>query len=126
MERKPNSRSRKPWEQVTNRVAEHLLPPDWRKDLSFHRRNVHDGTLHVQLNREPLGPDGELRWHLSISHRDHRGDARRYPTWDEIAQAREELLPDDLLFAMMLPPSSEYVAVSDNCFHLHEIPERET
>lgn len=54
-------------------------------------------------------------WHLSISCQD------RYPTWDEIKQARYELLPDNVTMAMLLPPKEEYVDVHPNCFHLHEI-----
>jgi hypothetical protein len=55
------------------------------------------------------------RWHVSISHR------HRYPTWDEIADARYALVPDDVTMAMLLPPSSEYVNAHDFCFHLWEI-----
>jgi hypothetical protein len=55
-------------------------------------------------------------WHMSISHPD------RYPTWDEIANARYKLLPADSEFAMMLPPPSEYVNLHNFCFHLHETP----
>lgn len=58
-------------------------------------------------------------WHLSISHPD------RYPTWDEIKEARYEFLPHSLHIAMILPPPSEYVNLHDNCFHLHELGPRE-
>jgi hypothetical protein len=71
----------------------------------------------VIVAREPLGPRGELRWHLSISHPD------RYPTWDEIAEARYQLLPDEAFMVMILPPSAEYVNACETCFHLHEVPE---
>lgn len=71
----------------------------------------------VIVAHEPLGRDGSYRWHLSISH------ASRYPTWDEIAEARYQLLDDDLYMVMVLPPSSEYVNAHPNCFHLHELPE---
>jgi hypothetical protein len=54
------------------------------------------------------------RLHLSISAR-----SGRYPTWDEIADARYDLLPDDRTFAMFLPPPAQYVNVS-NVFHLWE------
>jgi hypothetical protein len=55
-------------------------------------------------------------WHLSISRDD------RYPSWDEIRDVRYDLLPDELYFALILPPRREYVNVHPNCFHLHEIP----
>ena len=58
-------------------------------------------------------------WHLSISH------PSRYPVWDEIRDARYELLPDACTMAMLLPPRGEYVALHPNCFHLHEIPGEE-
>lgn len=54
-------------------------------------------------------------WHLSISH------PNRYPTWDEIKEARYLLVPDEVTMAMLLPPKAEYVNVSENCFHLWEI-----
>jgi len=56
-------------------------------------------------------------WHLSIS------ASRRYPTWDEIAEARYQLCPDNITMAMLLPPRGEYVNLHDTTFHLHEILE---
>lgn len=53
-------------------------------------------------------------WHLSISH------PWRYPTWDEIRAARYALVPDEARMTMDLPPSSEFVNVHPNCFHLYE------
>lgn len=58
---------------------------------------------------------GEVRWHLSIS------CANRYPTWEEIKEARYALLPDNITMGMLLPPKAEYVNIHPNCFHLHEI-----
>ena len=57
----------------------------------------------------------EDRWHLSISH------PARYPTWDEIKEARYRFVPDNVTMAMILPPKDEYVNLHENCFHLHEI-----
>lgn len=56
-------------------------------------------------------------WHLSVSHR------RRYPTWDEIADARYLLIPDEVTMAMLLPPPGDYVNVNEHAFHLWEIPD---
>lgn len=53
-------------------------------------------------------------WHMSIAH------PKRYPTWDEIAKARYDLLPDDRVFVMVLPAVRDYVNVHENCFHLWE------
>lgn len=55
------------------------------------------------------------KWHLSISHPD------RYPTWDEIRDARYEFIPDEVTMAMLLPPKGEYVNLHPNCFHLWEV-----
>lgn len=55
------------------------------------------------------------RWHLSISH------PKRYPTWDEIKEARYKLMPENITVAMLLPPPREYVNIHENCFHLWEI-----
>lgn len=84
--------------------------------VSAHRRKVHDGTLTVLVSQEPQG------WHLSISHKHKKPGMKRYPSWDEIADARYTVLPDELTFAMLLPPIAEYVSVHDTTFHLYEIP----
>lgn len=88
-----------------------------------HVRRVADGLLQALAAHEPLGPAGTYRWHLSISHVTNHLPPRpgRYPTWDEIAHARYELLPAELTFALLLPPADEYVAVHPTTFHLHEI-----
>lgn len=67
------------------------------------------------VEHEPVEIGGAAVWHLSIS------CARRYPTWDEIKQARYGLLPDAITMAMLLPPSAQYVNVHPNCFHLWEV-----
>jgi hypothetical protein len=54
-------------------------------------------------------------WHLSISH------PTRYPVWNEIRDARYDLVPDACTMGMLLPPKAEYVALHPNCFHLHQI-----
>lgn len=77
------------------------------------------GECRMILGREPLSVEGELRWHLSISHPD------RHPTWDEIKTARYRLCGPHLCMAMILPPVEQYVNVpqQDHVFHLHEIHE---
>jgi hypothetical protein len=59
---------------------------------------------------------GTYGWHLSISHK------RRYPMWDEIAEARYRLLPAHVCMAMILPSMAHYVNVHTYCFQLIEIP----
>jgi hypothetical protein len=79
------------------------------------------GECRIIVSRNIYGPKGgdfgPLRWHLSISCAD------RYPTWEEIREARYALLPDDCTMGMLLPPKKEYVNVHPNCFHLHEVIE---
>jgi hypothetical protein len=85
-----------------------------------YRRAVNDGSLWAFVGQEPLG------WHMSISHRSNHHPPRyvRYPTWDEIRHARDELLPADVGFVMHLPVADEYVDFHPTTFHLHEYPER--
>jgi len=56
------------------------------------------------------------RWHLSIAGRD------RYPTWDEVAAIRYQLLPKDRCYAMLLPPVEEYINIHNFGFQLVEVP----
>lgn len=67
------------------------------------------GACSISVGSSPLG------YHLSIAH------PKRYPQWDECARARYELLPDDVTFGMLFPPSDQYVNVHNNCFHLWEV-----
>lgn len=73
------------------------------------------GQCRVLVSQERYPGKGErLFWHLSISCAD------RYPTWDEIKDARYSLLPFGLTFAQLLPPMNEFVNIHPNCFHLWE------
>ncbi len=55
------------------------------------------------------------RWHLSIAHES------RYPSWDEIAEARYRIIPDDVTMGLLLPPKAEYVNIHRNCFQIVEV-----
>jgi len=68
-----------------------------------------DGPLTVLLSID----DGD--WHLSISH------PSRYPTWNEIHDARYTFIPNKFTMAMILPPMEEYVNIHTNTFHLWQI-----
>lgn len=74
------------------------------------------GECRVLITLEPQQRKGAPKLHLSISCAD------RYPTWEEIKDARYSLLPMGLTFAQILPPLHEFVNVHPNCFHLWEIP----
>lgn len=103
-------------------------PQRWREVVPIHRmpeakswrqfvRDAGDGVLSVIVSQDPHERFVDCyQWHLSIAH------PSRYPTWDEIAQARYDLVPDDVTMVMLLPPRREYVNVHKNCFHLHEAP----
>jgi len=65
-----------------------------------------------------LPPEALELWHVSISH------PSRYPTWDEIADVRYALVPDDVTLAMLLPPRSEYVNAHPTTMHLWQIEDR--
>ena len=69
------------------------------------------GELKVLFSPNEAHPDGMWK-HLSISH------PKRYPIWDEILAARYEFFFETDDVAQVLPPKSEYVNVSKNCFHL--------
>jgi hypothetical protein len=108
----PMTKQRSQWVQVPVGPLDGLVV-DGSK---VYQRNVHDGHLTAIVSPEPHG------LHLSISHRTNGRNPKpgRYPTWDEIAHARYELCPHDIDMVMHLPPPSDYVAVHDTTFHLHE------
>lgn len=89
------------------------MPPPPAAAAGFPRgaelRTFRLGACSVILTRE-LG-----RWHLSIAH------PSRYPSWDEIAEARYRILPRDVWMALHLPPRKEYVNLHKNCFQLVQV-----
>lgn len=103
---------------VRDRIAAAQTP-----NLRIYQRGLSDGHLMVMVGAElqPAGP----RWHMSISHRTNAHPPRpgRYPTWDEIKDARYRFMPGDITVAQLLPPESEWVNVMGTCFHLWEIRE---
>jgi hypothetical protein len=69
-----------------------------------------------------VGEEDEA-WHMSISHRWNEDNSPgRYPTWDEIRDARYEFCPKAAIMAMILPPKENYVNVHATTFHLFQIP----
>lgn len=85
------------------------------------QRDVDDGHLTVFIGME------SNRWHMSISHRTNllgpKGKPMpgRYPTWDEIVDARYLFCPSNITMAQLLPPKDKYVNVHPTTFHLWEI-----
>ncbi len=68
------------------------------------------GDVNVLIEQHKNG------WHLSIS------TPYRNPTWEEIKQARYDLLSHNITMAMVLPPTEEFVNIHNFCFHLYQIP----
>jgi hypothetical protein len=54
-------------------------------------------------------------WHMSIAYK------KRYPTWDDVAEARWQCIPADFWMVMVLPPPAHYVNLHENCFQLKQI-----
>jgi len=88
------------------------VPMDWRS-----RELLEDGTRRFKMGQCTIfasPPHENVGWHLSMSH------PTRYPSWDEIAKARYELLPNDCDFVMVLPKPEDYISIHENCFQVWE------
>ena len=59
------------------------------------------------------------RYHMSVSHRD------RIPTWGELGDARDALLPKDLFFMLPHPPRRYWVNFNRRVLHLWEMRDPE-
>jgi hypothetical protein len=73
---------------------------------------------HTVIHTMEATPHGNLR-HISISH------PTRYPTWEEIKEARYQFFKDDEDAVMVLPRKTDgirYVNLHPNCFHLWALP----
>jgi hypothetical protein len=110
------------WHKVPLGAAGYLLRAQC-PGIRAYQRDLDDGHLTVLVGREPEHVGGP-KWHLSISHRTNEAKPQpgRYPTWDEIKDARYRFVPDGLTMAMLLPPKAEFVNVHETCFHLWESP----
>lgn len=105
---------------------------EWVREREFEREKLPRGAraytkelspmsrLVVLVAKEQHMPGGRVGWHLSISHRTKDGPGR-YPTWDEIVEARYRFMPGGINVAMMLPPREQYVNLHETCFHLWEV-----
>lgn len=92
-------------------IQERPLPPELMIGLE-------PGTKRYQLGKCSIlvsPPYLNSGWHMSIAH------SERYPTWDEIAKARYELLPDGITMAMILPSAEQYVNLHSFCFQLRQV-----
>src|SRR4051812_11792584 len=96
-----------PWRELPPRPGEPLL-----NAFNSYVREYRLGECSVVVTRE------FSRWHLSIAH------PKRYPSWDEVAEARYNALPAELWMAMILPPPSKYINVHPYCFQMIETTDR--
>lgn len=111
-----------PWQRVQrDAMADITAAATGAPGLRIYQRDVEDGHLSVMVGAE--ASENGPRWHLSISHRTNGRDPRpgRYPTWDEIKDARYRFMPGDITVAQILPPEDEYVNVHSTTFHLWQI-----
>lgn len=99
-----------------------------RKDDAPQGRVYHaksgNGFLVAVVSHDPAGANGELLWHVSISHRDKDNQPDRCPTWDEMKSAKYQLVPDDVPMVLIFPrKSADYIDVYATCLHLWESKE---
>ncbi len=76
-------------------------------------REFHKGHIKLLYTPNERHSNGVLWHHISMSIK------HRYPTWDEILDARYTFFPDTAEVVQILPPKAEYVNIHKNCFHLY-------
>ena len=98
--------------------------PDGGHNLHIYEKMLGSAERLVCFTEQhPTDADARRGWHLSISHQvfqDGRSKPGRYPTWDEIKDARYRFTPSDIEMCMILPRPSDFVNVHETCFHLHQ------
>ena len=67
----------------------------------------------VLVSRDPIEGAGP-RWHLSMSHH------YRLPTWQELGEARDELIPEDVWMMIPHPPRKYWLNYNPHVLHLQE------
>lgn len=87
------------WEKVANPVMGH------EAETFLHRSK---GLCAIRAIE-----DG--RWHLSVSHRS------RIPTWGEMGDARDALIPPDVWMMVPHPPRRYWMNLNRYVLHLHEM-----
>ena len=98
------------WEWEPDHDAAKILARAGASEVEVLHCRVNDGTLRAIRDR-----DAEGLWHLSISHRPKRERRQpRWPTWDELVHARDELLPSNIVVGVL-------VTLEDETLHMHEL-----
>jgi len=90
------------------------LPREVAETLAEGTRAYIMGECGVFVSLEPIEIVYPKRWHLSISHQ------TRFPTWGEIGEARDQLIPADVFMCVPFPPRAHWLSIHRNCFHLWE------
>lgn len=90
--------------------------------LLMARGDMQPGTRAYRMGKcriyvSPPVPEWGMGWHMSISTPD------RLPTWDEVAYARYQLIPQEAYMVLPLPPDREYINVHEYTFQLREVTE---
>lgn len=101
---------------VIRQVLPENMSPVQRQLLTL----LQPGTRVYRMGRARIylsPPNGVLGWHLSISCQD------RYPTWDEVAKAWYDLVPESetRTAVLFLPPKSEYINIHEFCLQVQEL-----
>lgn len=95
-----------------------VLPAGWSGPYAFDLTGgggsaVYYQSANVRIMVSLDVTDAGARWlHLSISRPD------RYPTWDEIREAKNWIIGRERAAYQVLPAESEYVNIHGNTFHL--------
>jgi hypothetical protein len=67
------------------------------------------------VTRDTTPHDGPL-WHLSASY------SHRLPSWEDMRDLRNALLPPKLDFMLVLPRDGDYVNLHEYCLHIWQCP----
>ena len=102
------------------------------KNSKSYQKSVGPGFIICMVERRTKDDDKEVfpngRYHMSISHNiptaafTGQNTPGRYPTWDEIREARYKFVPHDVNMAIMFPPPDVYYNRHTTCLHLVQIP----
>ena len=109
-----------------NEMAYSPVYPDSLYNRKF-RAYVEDGILVAIVSQDLAGKNGKPIWHVSVSHRaslsgPDGGELHvRYPNWDELKDAKYNLVPVDVPMFLIFPRRSEpYTNEHPTTLHLWE------
>lgn len=96
-----------------------LLRATGATDVVILRRQVFDGELRAIRSCDPP----EFTWRLSVTHWPGTRRSRKHPRmphWDEVADARAELLPANIEVVLFVPHPDLVGKKEASTFHLYE------